>query len=689
MRKNVKSSVEIDRPCLGSTVDAALTDLEYMYLDCQTTGASPETGNLLEVAWCFEEPSSAFASSEPSIVSRLLLQPEGEKIPLRIQRITGITDDDLECAIQPAEVREMLLQSVEKLREPRLCIIHYSRFELPFLRALVPESKNEAELPFEPVCTFEIARRLYPNLPSRGIRALGGFLGVEMDEMKRAESHVFTTIVIWRHLVEKLGSEGIRTLGDLRSFLDAPPLKKRGRIEYPMEKLRRLQLPDKPGVYRMLGHAGKVLYVGKATSLKNRVNSHFRGKKKSSRKSMELLTQVKDIEVTVCGSPIEAALLECELIKRLDPPYNTALKSGDRRLAFYSRDFTSESPTQDPLHTRGPFGSTRLMDAVKAVSSMIQSGEPVMDLFFDEVDEQVMRTAISNFVERHEENYHEERRLEDSCAEERQTHLSDDDSTRFSTFGLLVLGMRLYRVARSWLGVLESELAPIASAVLEDEDSDHAQLEAFITEWQPPVSGIGQCFGSQTKSNVVHGVIRRSSWRDLERVLDLASEDEVGSGMLEFDEFEESPRKDGIETNSSPSETITDEEEVVTPEEVADRIEWILIEAARSYLLSRELTKLLECRVEFKHRKVHRELLLEDGCLITEDRLSKMSTVDHKRLCSIDSDESQGSSELSWQGLDLLEYDIVRVLYTECNRMQNEGKEVIINPRPNRLSRWQ
>src|SRR5690606_7637560 len=119
----------------------------------------------------------------------------------------------------------------------------------------------------------------------------------------------------------------------------------------------------------------------------------------------------------------------------------------------------------------------------------------------------------------------------------------------------------------------------------------------------------------------------------------------------------------------------TDEEEVVTPEEVADRIEWILIEAARAYLLSRELTRLLECRVEFKHRKVHRELLVEAGCLITENGLSKLPTVESERQCSADSDKSPGSGERSWQGLDLLEYDIVRVLYTECNRMQNEGKE--------------
>ncbi|MFX6149426.1 nucleotide excision repair endonuclease, partial [Acinetobacter baumannii] len=76
-----------------------------------------------------------------------------------------------------------------------------------------------------------------------------------------------------------------------------------------------LQLPDRPGIYRMLAQDGRVLYVGKATSLRSRVNSYFHGKTQGKRKR-EMIAQVWDIQVTECGSALEAALLENEEIKR-------------------------------------------------------------------------------------------------------------------------------------------------------------------------------------------------------------------------------------------------------------------------------------------------------------------------------------------------------------------------------------
>ncbi|WP_286887174.1 excinuclease ABC subunit UvrC [Aneurinibacillus sp. UBA3580] len=83
-------------------------------------------------------------------------------------------------------------------------------------------------------------------------------------------------------------------------------------------------LPDKPGCYLMKNAAGEVIYVGKAKVLKNRVRSYFTGSHDG--KTQRLVQEIADFEYIVTSSPVEALLLECNLIKKHDPRYNVLLK---------------------------------------------------------------------------------------------------------------------------------------------------------------------------------------------------------------------------------------------------------------------------------------------------------------------------------------------------------------------------
>ncbi len=82
---------------------------------------------------------------------------------------------------------------------------------------------------------------------------------------------------------------------------------------------------QRPGVYRMLGVQGEVLYVGKARNLKNRLTSYFVGKAQAA-KTMAMVSQIANVEVTVTASETEALLLEYNLIKRHRPRFNVTLR---------------------------------------------------------------------------------------------------------------------------------------------------------------------------------------------------------------------------------------------------------------------------------------------------------------------------------------------------------------------------
>ena len=75
-------------------------------------------------------------------------------------------------------------------------------------------------------------------------------------------------------------------------------------------------LPHKPGVYLMHDSTGRVIYVGKAKNLNNRVHSYFRASGRHSVKVEALVSHVEDLETIMTDSEIEALILECNLIKK-------------------------------------------------------------------------------------------------------------------------------------------------------------------------------------------------------------------------------------------------------------------------------------------------------------------------------------------------------------------------------------
>jgi excinuclease ABC subunit C len=84
-------------------------------------------------------------------------------------------------------------------------------------------------------------------------------------------------------------------------------------------------LPPKPGVYLMKDAGGKIIYVGKAKSLKNRVRAYFHDAFPFHPKMSALISKISDFDVVATDSEMEALILEANLIKEHKPRYNVNL----------------------------------------------------------------------------------------------------------------------------------------------------------------------------------------------------------------------------------------------------------------------------------------------------------------------------------------------------------------------------
>ncbi|MDD2496952.1 MAG: excinuclease ABC subunit UvrC [Desulfitobacteriaceae bacterium] len=128
-------------------------------------------------------------------------------------------------------------------------------------------------------------------------------------------------------------------------------------------------LPNKPGVYLMKDERGKIIYVGKATSLRQRVRSYFQNSRHHTPKENSLVKRIADLETIVVDSPVEALILEGNLIKQYRPRYNVRLKD-DKHYPYlkitldeeYPRVLVVRSTHPDGAKYFGPYTSSSAMN---------------------------------------------------------------------------------------------------------------------------------------------------------------------------------------------------------------------------------------------------------------------------------------------------------------------------------------
>ncbi len=127
------------------------------------------------------------------------------------------------------------------------------------------------------------------------------------------------------------------------------------------------ELPDSPGVYQYYDKEGKILYVGKAKSLKKRVSSYFRRDESLIGKVRILVQKIADIQVVVVDTELDALLLENNLIKKYQPRYNVMLKDDKTypwiciKKEAFPRIFPTRNRINDGSDYFGPYASGKMM----------------------------------------------------------------------------------------------------------------------------------------------------------------------------------------------------------------------------------------------------------------------------------------------------------------------------------------
>ncbi len=129
-------------------------------------------------------------------------------------------------------------------------------------------------------------------------------------------------------------------------------------------------LPDKPGVYQYFDKEEKIIYVGKAKSLKKRVSSYFNRDNYENNKTVVLVKNICDIKFILVETELDALLLENNLIKKHQPRYNVLLKD-DKTYPWiciknerFPRVFSTRNVIKDGSHYFGPYGSGKMMHTI-------------------------------------------------------------------------------------------------------------------------------------------------------------------------------------------------------------------------------------------------------------------------------------------------------------------------------------
>jgi len=165
-------------------------------------------------------------------------------------------------------------------------------------------------------------------------------------------------------------------------------------------------LPAKPGVYQFKNIDGKVIYVGKAQNLRNRVRQYFQKSRSTDARIDVMVSKIVDVELTVTDSEIEALILEANLIKQLKPHYNVLLKD-DKSYPYiaitkepFPRMYVTRRRTSQS-HYFGPYTDVKSMrNALKTVQDLFMVRSCSLDLNEESIKKHKFKVCLDYHIKK-------------------------------------------------------------------------------------------------------------------------------------------------------------------------------------------------------------------------------------------------------------------------------------------------
>ena len=290
----------------------------------------------------------------------------GRAIPPQITMLTGLTD----AVVATAPRIESVLGTLVDFLGDSVFVAHNASFDLGFVRAAL-ERDGRPEYRPTVVDTAALARRLLRDeVPNHKLSTLASRLRLDHTPTHRALDDALTTTDLLHLLLERAAGLGVLGLDDLVSLAKL--------AGHPQARKLTMtsQLPRSPGVYLFCGHRDEVLYVGKATNLRQRVRSYFG--REDRRRIGPMLREMQRVRHVELPDPLTAEVIETRLIARLLPRYNRAGTRCDKycyvRLDTESpwpRLSVVKEPSPTGLHL-GPLPSRKLAGLViEAMQSVL------------------------------------------------------------------------------------------------------------------------------------------------------------------------------------------------------------------------------------------------------------------------------------------------------------------------------
>ncbi|MEP1123540.1 MAG: DEDD exonuclease domain-containing protein [Ilumatobacter sp.] len=329
-----------------------LRDVTFCVLDLETTGGNRDEDMITEVGVVKVRGGECLGTFQT------LVNP-GRAIPPQIAVLTGLTD----VRVAPAPRIEAVLPSLLSFLGDAVLVAHNARFDTGFIQAALQRAERPA-WSGTVVDTVHLARRLVRDeVPNCRLGTLASRLRLDHQPSHRALDDALATTDLLHLLIERAAGLGVLGLDDLVSLA-----KIGGHPMAPKLKLTS-DLPRSPGVYSFRGAGERVLYVGKATNLRQRVRSYFGSDDR--RKIGPMLRETQSIAHVPLPDPLTAEVVEIRMIARLLPHYNrrgtTANKYCYLRLdteSAWPRLSIVKNPATQGLHL-GPLPSRTMATLVQ------------------------------------------------------------------------------------------------------------------------------------------------------------------------------------------------------------------------------------------------------------------------------------------------------------------------------------